>query len=90
MMTVLYDLSVILIGVWFLISFCFQLISLGKLICFLTSNKWTKFWLFVFIAALSLLYLHDVLAMLIVTWGLPAISMTRMSYDYEKNKYINK
>ena len=76
-------------GVLFVANLVLQVVSLVRLIKFLTKNKWARASLVLFTLAFSLLYLNDVLLMVTPQWGIPAYRMTFPSYDIGKRRYIN-
>ena len=53
-----------------------QLVAIVRLINFLTLSKWMRAPMYLLLVPLTLLYTHDVFALLFYDWGSPATKMT--------------
>ena len=60
----------------FLANLVIQLTTIVRLVKFLTFNKWKRTVMYILLVPLTLLYVHDVFALLYSTWGAPAFKMT--------------
>ena len=72
-LTIVVDIMIMVFFIVFLANVGFQLISLDRLMRFLTDNKITRFSLYCLVVPLTLLYVHNIFSMLIYYWGTPAI-----------------
>ena len=77
------------LGLSFLGSVVIQVLSVVRLIRFLTTTKKTEIVLSLAALLLSVIYLHQVIAMLAPYWGYPALKMTYISYEWPEG-WINK
>ena len=82
------DVIVLIFFLIFVINISIQLISLVRLINFLETKRWKRTASFTLLTLLTVLYINDVLCMLMYSWGAPAISMTRSSYDIQNNAVV--
>ena len=70
------------LGLSFVASVVIQVLSVVRLIRFLTTTKKTEIVLSLAALLLSVIYLHQVIAMLAAYWGYPANLMTIKSYEW--------
>ena len=77
------------LGLSFLGSVVIQVLSVLRLIRFLTTTKKTQILLSLVALLLSVIYLHQVIAMLAAYWGYPALKMTLASYEWSEG-WINE
>ena len=72
-LTTVVDVLIMMFFVIFLANVSFQLISLDRLMRFLTDNKVARVSLYCLVIPLTMLYVHNIFSMLIYYWGTPAI-----------------
>ena len=68
-MAIGYDIIIIVLFVMFMANQVIQLLSLGRIVRFMTEKKWIRVMIYIILAPLTLLYTHDVFAMLRYSWG---------------------
>lgn len=89
--TYFFDCIFIPVSILILIAiFIVQLISIGKLTCFLTPKL--PFRLFFLVCALfvTVLYCNDVTLMMAYYWGMPAFDQTYMTFALHGYEFVNQ
>ena len=76
MVTIFVDATILCLGLSFLGSLVIQLLSVFRLVRFLATTKKARVFLSLTASLLSVIYMHEVVAMLSNYWGYPAFKMT--------------
>ena len=66
-----------------------NLISLGKLTCFLTQVLPLRLLILASVAVVTLLYCNDVILMMAIYWGMPAFDQTYKTFVIDGSGYVN-
>ena len=88
-LTIAVDILIIVFFLIFMINLFLQILSLGRLVKFLTRSLCSRVTIYIILVPLAFLYTHDVIAMLFYCWGSPAFKMTQASKDANDN-WTNK
>ena len=73
MLTIFVDVAIMCLGLSFLASLAVQVVSVFRLVRFLTDTKMARVCLRFAAIVLSIIYMHEVVAMLSTYWGYPAL-----------------
>ena len=76
MATIFVDATLVCLGLSFLASLIVQMLSVLRLVRFLATSKTARVFLSLAALLLSIIYMHEVTAMLANFWGYPAYKMT--------------
>ena len=87
MATIFVDATIVCLGLSFLASLVVQMLSIFRLVRFLATSKTVRVFLSLTALLLSIIYMHEVVAMLANFWGYPAFKMTQFSKS--KRKVVN-
>ena len=77
--TIFVDATIVCLSLSFLASLVIQMLSVFRLVRFLATSKTAKVFLSLTALLLSIIYMHEVFAMLANFWGYPAFKMTYVS-----------
>ena len=77
------------LGLSFLASLVVQMFSVLRLVMFLATSKTVRVFLSLAALLLSIIYMHEVVAMLANFWGYPAFQMTYDHYSFKERKWVN-
>lgn len=83
------DILIIVIGLVFLGNLLIQVVSFIRLIEFLNFRLPARVVIYLCMLVLSMSYMFEVTALLSYSWGLPAFTMTKLTFDFEKRKWVN-
>ena len=75
-LTKFVDVVIICLVIQFLVGFISQVLSIFRLVNFLTTKTWTKLGLKLTVLFLSIIYVHEYVFILLQFWGYPAFVMT--------------
>lgn len=80
-------MAFIIFMLFFLVNLVLQLISMSRIVSFITKKTCMKLSMYVLMVLLAFFYVNDILKMMMHSWGAPANNMTMLTQTNRSNRY---